>query len=240
MSTSLIIGDGSLYNLPVDNPNIPFTQALAIPTSSNVNTSGGIGVIKTINSNSLSSTTLTTNILAVSGNVTVNATTDSADVNTGAVQSNSTVTTTNNMSTNTLNCLGAGMKVFGNLNVSGGGTLTGRVTSGLGVRSYSGTVSGITSAFPTSVFTATSGQRGYITIIGNIATHKCMLMFYFEWTNGRTFVSYTQLASSGDTVAALPGPAGTVVLGAQVSGLTLQIYCSPVGTGSINYYITLL
>ena len=49
------------------------------------------------------------------------------------------------------------------------------------------------------MYTFTSGQRGFITVIAAAPTYN-MVMGFFEWTYGATTQSFTQLATSGGVI----------------------------------------
>ena len=90
-------------------------------------------------------------------------------------------------------------------------------------RSISGSIAGST-AFQT-IFTLTSGQRGFVTVIGS--SNNAMSLAFFEWTSGITNVSVNPIVNN---------PAGLTF---QIVSTSIQVRNTLTG-GTTFWYVTFL
>jgi hypothetical protein len=136
------------------------------------------------------------------------------------------------------------LAVSSNTNV-GALTCTSLTVGGNGVPTkLSGSLSA-TTTFQT-IYTLTSPARGIITAISTGGSYPSMMTAFFEWTNGSTVPSLTQLASSGNTTQS---GINTTNVGAGTQYIALQITQSnPIviqakataNSFTLNWFVTLM
>jgi len=100
-----------------------------------------------------------------------------------------------------------------------------------------------TTTFQT-IYTLTSGTQGILTACSGSGSYPCMMAAFFQWRNGSTYPSLTQIASSGNVVQS---GLSTTNVGTGTQYISLQITSSgtPViqlktttGSFTVKWYIT--
>ena len=102
-----------------------------------------------------------------------------------------------------------------------------------------------TTTFQT-VYTLTSGTQGTITAVSGTGAYPCMMSAFFQWTNGTTYPSLTQIASSGNAVQSGISPTnvgnGTQFIALQITSTGTPLIQLKTTTSSftVRWYVTLL
>ena len=123
-------------------------------------------------------------------------------------------------------------------------TLNGSSISSQFASKSSGSITA-TTTFQT-IYTLTSGTQGVITAVSGNGSYPCMMSAFFQWTNGTTYPSLTQIASSGNAVQSGISTTnvgnGTQYIALQITstGTPLIQIKSTTSSFTVRWYITLL
>jgi hypothetical protein len=104
----------------------------------------------------------------------------------------------------------------------------------------SGTLASTTS-FQT-IYTIVSNQHGIVRVSSTNTSYPSMMIALFEWTNGSTYPSLTQIASSGNANQASINTTntgnGTQYITLQINGSTIQVKTT--ASFNVTWYVTIL